>query len=88
MKLIISIVALIYMSTSAFAECEKPAYQHVTGSRLASAAVLPLAAALTIVTIPAAVVGVATRNESLATSTPNTACFTGRLVRHTVVGNR
>ena len=88
MKPLIIIVALIFMSESAFAQCERPAYQHVPGSRLASAAVLPLAAALTIVTVPAGLVGAAARNEPLAASTPQTACFTGRLARHTVVGNR
>ena len=88
MKSTVFILALAFMSTTALAECERPAYQEVPGSRLASVAVLPLAAALTIVTVPAGIVGAATHNEDLATSTPNTACFTAGLAEHIVVGNR
>ena len=88
MKLTVSILALAFMSTTALAECERPAYQEVPGSRLASVAVLPFAVGLTIITVPAGIVGAATHNEDLATSTPNMACFTAGLVEHTVVGNR
>ena len=88
MKFIVTLAVLALMSTTAFARCEKPAYQQVPGSRLASVSVLPFAAALTILTIPAGVVGAATRNEPLAKSTPTMACYTGRFAKHTVVGNR
>lgn len=88
MKLIATAIAVILMSSPAFAGCEKPAYQHVPGSRLASVSVLPFAAALTVLTVPVGIIGAATRNEPLARSTPYTACFTGKLAKHTVVGNR
>jgi hypothetical protein len=88
MKFVISVIAMLAMSSSALAECEEAAYQQVPGSRLASTAVLPFAAALTILTVPAGVIGAATRNEDLARSTPTTACFTADAAEHIVVGNR
>ena len=88
MKYIVAAIAVILMSSGAYAQCEKPAYQQVPGSRLASVSVLPLAAALTVLTIPAGIIGAATGNEPLATSTPTTACYTAGMARHTIVGNR
>jgi hypothetical protein len=88
MKPLAAIVAILLMTSVAHARCDKPAYQQVPGSRLASVSVLPFAAALTILTIPAGIIGSATRTEPLAKSTPTMACYTGRFAKHTVVGNR
>ena len=72
------------MSASALAECVDPDYQQAPGSRMASAAVLPFAIAVTVLSI----IGAATGDETLAESTTDTLCFTGDLAEHTVVGNR
>ena len=88
MKCALALIAFAFASTSAFAECVEPAYQEVPGSRMASALILPFAVGVTVLTIPTGIIGAATGNETLAESTPDTLCFTGDLVEHTVVGNR
>ena len=55
---------------------------------MASAAVLPFAIAVTVLSIPTGIIGAATGDETLAGSTTDTLCFTGDLAEHTVVGNR
>lgn len=88
MKYILSLAALAFMSASALAECVDPDYQQAPGSRMASAAVLPFAIAVTVLSIPTGIIGAATGDETLAESTTDTLCFTGDLAEHTVVGNR
>jgi hypothetical protein len=88
MKSFIAVAACVFMSSSAFADCVDPAYQEGPGSRMASAVLLPFAAAVTVLTLPVGVIGAATRNETLAGSTSDNACFTADLAEHTLVGNR
>jgi hypothetical protein len=88
MRYILSLVAFAFMSASALAECVDPDYQQVPGSRMASAAVLPLVVAVTVLTIPVGIIGAATGEETLAASTSDALCFTGDLAEHTVVGNK
>jgi hypothetical protein len=49
---------------------------------------IPLSAALTIVTLPAGIIGAATRNEELVDGTRDTFCYTTGFAGHAVTGNR
>ena len=82
------ILAFLCMSTPALADCQTPAYVGLPGSRAVSAAVFPLSAALTIVTLPAGLIGVATRNEDLMNGTRDTFCYSTGFLEHAVVGHR
>jgi hypothetical protein len=76
------------MTSPALAECQTPAYVGTPGSRAVSAAMIPLSAALTIVTLPAGIIGAATRNEELVDGTRDTFCYTTGFAGHAVTGNR
>jgi hypothetical protein len=82
------VLAFLCMTTPALADCQTPAYVGLPGSRAVSAGMVPLSAALTILTLPAAAIGVATRNESLINGTRDTFCYTTGFLGHAVVGHR
>jgi hypothetical protein len=82
------VLAFLCMSTPALADCQTPAYVGLPGSRAVSAAMFPLSAALTIVTLPAGAIGVATRNEDLKNGTRDTFCYTTGFAGHAIVGHR
>ena len=58
------------------------------GSRFASAALLPLTAAVTVLLLPTGVIGAATRNPTLRQGTSDSVCMTTGLASHLVVGRR
>jgi hypothetical protein len=82
------ILAFLCMSTPALADCQTPAYVGLPGSRGVSAAMILPTAALTILTLPAGAIGVATRNEDLTNGTKDTFCYTTGFIDHAVVGDR
>lgn len=88
MKYRATVLAFLCMSTPALADCQTPAYVGLPGSRAVSAAMFPLSAALTIVTLPAGAIGVATRNEDLKNGTRDTFCYTTGFAGHAIVGHR
>jgi hypothetical protein len=88
MKCSAALLALLCISSPAVAECYTPEYVGTPGSRFVSLAVLPLSAALTVVTLPTGVIGVATRNQTLKDGTADTFCYTTGFAEHAVVGNR
>jgi hypothetical protein len=83
----IAALALTCMTSSAFAECHEPAYVGIAGSRVVSAAIFPLSAALTVVSLPAGVIGAATDNENLKDGTRDTFCYTTGFATHALVGH-
>jgi hypothetical protein len=82
------VLAFLCMSTPALADCQTPAYVGLPGSRGVSAAIFPMSAALTILTLPAGAIGVMTRNEALVNGTKDTFCYTTGFLGHAVVGHR
>jgi hypothetical protein len=88
MKYSAALLALICMSAPALAECERPAYMDAPGSRFASAALLPLTAAVTVLLLPTGVIGAATGNPTLRQGTSDSVCMTTGLASHVVVGRR
>jgi hypothetical protein len=81
------VLALLCMSTPALADCQTPAYVGLPGSRGVSAAMILPTAALTVLTLPAGAIGVATRNEDLKNGTRDTFCYTTGFLSHAVAGN-
>ena len=88
MKYRAMVLALLCMSTPALADCQTPSYVGVPGSRAVSAVMFPMSAALTIVTLPAGIIGAATRNDDLMNGTRDTFCYTTGFLGHAVVGHR
>jgi hypothetical protein len=82
------VLALLCMSTPALADCQTPAYVGLPGSRGVSAAMILPTAALTVLTLPAGAIGVATRNEALINGTRDTFCYTTGFAGHAIVGHR
>lgn len=88
MKYRVAILALLCMSTPAMAVCHSPAYLDKPGSRAVSLTILPLSAALTILTLPTGIIGAATRNGTLMEGTSDNFCYTTGFATHAIVGNR
>jgi hypothetical protein len=88
MKHRLAVLALLCMSTPAMAVCHSPAYLDKPGSRAVSLTLLPLSAALTILTLPTGIIGAATRNGTLMEGTSDTFCYTTGFATHAIVGNR
>lgn len=88
MKHRVALVALLCMSTPAMAACYTPAYVDKPGSRVVSLTILPLSAAVTVLSIPTGLIGAATRNPTLIGGTTDTVCYTTSFARHAIVGNR
>jgi hypothetical protein len=88
MKHRVALLALLCMSTPAMAVCHTPAYLDKPGSRAVSLTILPLSAALTVLTLPTGIIGAATRNETLMEGTSDTVCYTRGFATHAIVGNR
>jgi hypothetical protein len=82
------ILAFVCLATPALADCQTPAYVGLPGSRAVSAAMFPMSVALTIVTLPAGIIGAATRNEDLKNGTRDMFCYTTGFLGHAVVGHR
>ncbi len=94
MKVLVALAALSLGAAPALAACEHAAYQE-HGGRLASATFFPLAAALTVVSLPAAGIGVlvsATGHHeagaNLMAGTTDTLCYTGGFASHAIQGHR
>jgi hypothetical protein len=94
MKYLAAVTALGLMAAPAMASCDYPAYQQ-NGGRLASVTLLPMSAILTVVSLPAAGVGVladATGHDrtghNLKSGTADTFCYTTGFASHAIQGRR
>lgn len=94
MKSLVVLAALSLGAAPAMAACDHAAYQD-HGGRLASATFVPLAAVLTVVSLPAAGVGVLVSatghhaaGSNLMAGTSDTFCYTTGFTSHAIQGRR